>query len=156
MQSMENKHDVQILCLHWDNSSIMVATLSQLSVLPWSEVPLTYGCFLGSRSVDGPFSYAPWLWMVYISCMVYNRYIINFPSLVIQVISVAQIQLFIFCWWDLHFHVFPHSGRLGIGVTEGECFVMLICLTGAIFGADVYTTVITPNDWKQTPDFVQR
>lgn len=74
----------------------------------------------------------------------------------LAVISVAQIQLFIFCWWDLHFHVFPHSGRLGIGVTEGECFVMLICLTGAIFGADVYTTVITPNDWKQTPDFVQR
>ncbi|PHJ17197.1 cdp-alcohol phosphatidyltransferase superfamily protein [Cystoisospora suis] len=52
-------------------------------------------------------------------------------------LAILQMQMFIYSWWDLHFHVYRcHTGVTG--VTEGQLVTMGLNLIAAIFGPDTF------------------
>ncbi|KAL8426401.1 hypothetical protein Efla_006233 [Eimeria flavescens] len=56
-----------------------------------------------------------------------------------MLIAILQMQLFIYTWWELHFHEYRcHTGVTG--VTEGQLVMMGMNLVGLFFGSEIFTT----------------
>ncbi|KAL8273091.1 hypothetical protein Esti_003012 [Eimeria stiedai] len=59
-----------------------------------------------------------------------------------MLIAILQMQLFIYTWWELHFHEYRcHTGVTG--VTEGQLVMMGMNLVGLVFGSEIFTTSLS-------------
>lgn len=59
-----------------------------------------------------------------------------------MLIAILQMQLFIYTWWELHFHEYRcHTGVTG--VTEGQLVMMGMNLVGLLFGSEIFTTSLS-------------
>ncbi|CDJ69432.1 aminoalcoholphosphotransferase, putative [Eimeria necatrix] len=56
-----------------------------------------------------------------------------------MLIAILQMQLFIYTWWELHFHEYRcHTGITG--VTEGQFVMMGMNIISLVFGPQIFTT----------------
>ncbi|XP_026192112.1 uncharacterized protein LOC113147075 [Cyclospora cayetanensis] len=56
-----------------------------------------------------------------------------------MLIAILQMQLFIYTWWELHFHEYRcHTGVTG--VTEGQLVMMGMNIVALVFGPEIFTT----------------
>lgn len=56
-------------------------------------------------------------------------------------LGLLQMQMFIYTWWELHFHVYRCSTG-ATGVTEGQIIMIGLNLAAGIFGPSVYMMTI--------------
>lgn len=56
-----------------------------------------------------------------------------------MLIAILQMQLFMYTWWELHFHEYRcYTGVTG--VTEGQLVMMGMNLVSLVFGPEIFTT----------------
>eukprot|EP00922_Rhytidocystis_sp_ex-Travisia-forbesii_P025866 GHVS01037945.1.p1 GENE.GHVS01037945.1~~GHVS01037945.1.p1 ORF type:complete len:535 (+),score=52.60 GHVS01037945.1:561-2165(+) len=56
-------------------------------------------------------------------------------------LGLLQMQMFIYTWWELHFHVYRCSTGAA-GVTEGQFIMMVVAIAAGIFGPSVFLMTV--------------
>eukprot|EP00922_Rhytidocystis_sp_ex-Travisia-forbesii_P025865 GHVS01037944.1.p1 GENE.GHVS01037944.1~~GHVS01037944.1.p1 ORF type:complete len:583 (+),score=72.76 GHVS01037944.1:539-2287(+) len=56
-------------------------------------------------------------------------------------LGLLQMQMFIYTWWELHFHVYRCSTG-ATGVTEGQFIMMGVNIAAGVFGPSVYLMTV--------------